>query len=93
MNNSISCDVPIPEKFPIGDFAVILCKRCKKRYQLSLMITHGQAVEYHTCPRCQSFITVLSSNDVGLDTRGQGNIIGTFTVCANSNNPILQPSI
>lgn len=93
MNNSTLLDTPIPEKFPIGEFAVIICKRCKKRYQLSLIISRGNAVEHHTCPRCHSFITVTASNDVALDTRGQGNVIGTFTLTPNLKPSILQPSI
>ncbi|MBV5328103.1 MAG: hypothetical protein JZU65_10765 [Chlorobium sp.] len=86
-------DSPIPEKFPIGQFAVIICKRCKKRYQLSFIISHGNAVEHHVCPRCHSFITVMKSNDVALDTCGQGNIIGTFTLSPNLKPSTYQPSL
>jgi len=93
MNNPVVLDTPIPEKFPIGEFAVIICERCKKRYQLSLIITHGQAVEHHSCPRCLSFITVVNTDAVGLVTRGQANVIGTFTLSPNLNRPNHQPSI
>jgi len=91
MNNSISLDSTIPEKFPIGEFAVIICQRCKKRYQLSFIISHGNAVEHHSCPRCHNLITVCKTNNVALDTRGQGNVIGTFTLTPNLKPSAPQP--
>lgn len=83
---------PVPEKFPLHEVAVIVCSRCKERYQLTLVLSHLQAAEFLVCPRCQSSISINPTDHGALVPRDQGTVIGLYTAPSTPNHQTQQLS-
>ncbi len=83
---------PVPEKFPLHEVAVIVCSRCKERYQLTLVLSSLQAAEFLVCPRCQSSISINPTDRGALVPRDQGTAIGLYTIPLTPNHQIQQLS-
>jgi DNA-directed RNA polymerase subunit RPC12/RpoP len=82
----------VPDKFPLHEVAVIVCSRCKERYQLPLVLSHMQTAEYLACPRCQSSISIHSTDHGALVPRDQGTVIGLYTIPLTPNHQTQQLS-
>jgi DNA-directed RNA polymerase subunit RPC12/RpoP len=92
MKNQLFQTHSVPEKFPLYEVAVIICSRCKERYQLTPVISHMPAAEFLVCPRCYSKIFVKTTDHGALVPRDQGTVIGLYTISQQPNHQTQQLS-
>ena len=78
MKYHLGKDISGSKKYPLHEVAVILCARCKERYQLAPLLVLNRRVDQLVCPRCHNRIT-FSPDQPALGPSDQGRLIGQFT--------------
>ncbi|MGD9949796.1 MAG: hypothetical protein AB7U29_15140, partial [Desulfobulbus sp.] len=88
MNIQDRKDSAIPPKTPLYEAAVILCSRCKVRYQAAYIFTSGRTCEFLICPRCLSRIPVDTVGTVAPAREVRGNSADHYSIPLTPNHDL-----
>ncbi len=86
MSNQLQNSMKGPEKFPLHQMAVILCSRCKVRYQPTLRFSHGLPFKFLICPSCLCRIPVETVGALAPDREGRGKGTDSFSIPLTPNH-------